>query len=104
MGHGFESHRDHKRSVILLNAFFMPHTYILYSEKLDKYYVGACIDIDRRLHEHNIGHSKFTVTGVPWIIKHKEYFETLTQVKRREQEIKKKKSRKYIEWLIASTT
>ncbi len=42
----------------------MPFVYIIYSGKLNKYYVGACIDLDRRLHEHNIGHSKFTATGL----------------------------------------
>ena len=35
----------------------MPHIYIIYSKKLDKYYVGACIDLQRRLYEHNIGRS-----------------------------------------------
>ncbi|MBX3242637.1 MAG: GIY-YIG nuclease family protein [Chitinophagaceae bacterium] len=43
----------------------MPYCYILYSEKLNKYYAGACIDLERRLYEHNIGHSKFTPTGIP---------------------------------------
>ncbi|WP_407640574.1 GIY-YIG nuclease family protein [Algoriphagus boritolerans] len=23
--------------------------------------------MDRRLYEHNLGHSKFTSTGVPWV-------------------------------------
>ena len=46
----------------------MPYTYILYSAKLNKYYLGACIDIDRRFYEHNIGHSKFTSTGMPWLL------------------------------------
>jgi putative endonuclease len=46
----------------------MPFTYILYSAKLNKYYVGACINMERRLYEHNLGHSKFTSTGVPWKI------------------------------------
>ncbi|PZV82882.1 GIY-YIG catalytic domain-containing protein [Algoriphagus aquaeductus] len=44
----------------------MAWVYILYSKKIDKYYVGACTDLDRRLYEHNLGHSKFTSTGVPW--------------------------------------
>ena len=78
----------------------MPYTYILYSEKLNKYYIGACIDIERRLHEHNIGHSKFTSTGIPWILKYSELFETLQEAKRRELAIKKMKSRKYIESLF----
>lgn len=72
----------------------MPFTYILYSAKLNKYYVGACIDMERRLYEHNIGHSKFTSTGVPWIVKYTETFESLQQAKKRELAIKKMKSRK----------
>jgi putative endonuclease len=78
----------------------MPYTYILFSKKLNKYYVGACTDIERRIYEHNIGHSKFTSTGVPWILKYNEEFLTLSEAKKRESYIKKMKSRKYIEGLI----
>jgi putative endonuclease len=56
--------------------------------------------MERRLYEHNIGHSKFTSTGVPWVIVYKEIFETLQEAKKREAFIKKQKSRKYIERLI----
>ena len=80
----------------------MPHAYILYSSKLDKYYVGACIDISRRMHEHNIGHSKFTSTGVPWKLLYVEEFPTLQEAKGRENQIKRMKSRKYIEHLIST--
>ena len=78
----------------------MPYTYILFSEKLNKYYIEACTDMERRLYEHNIGHSKFTSTGIPWILKYTESFETLQEAKRRELDIKKMKSRKYIENLF----
>ena len=81
----------------------MPHIYIIYSNKLNKYYVGACIDLQRRLYEHNIGHSKFTSLGLPWILKYSESFAILTLSKKRELEIKKKKSRIYIEKLIGSS-
>jgi putative endonuclease len=81
----------------------MAFVYILYSEKLNKYYVGACIDIERRLYEHNIGHSKFTSTGMPWQLMYTEEHATLQLAKRRELEIKKKKSRMYIEKLIGSS-
>ena len=50
----------------------MPFTYILYSEKLDKYYVGSSIDKDEWLRRHNRGSEKFTLTGIPWRI---VYFE-----------------------------
>jgi len=78
----------------------MPYTYILFSVKLNKYYIGACTDINRRLHEHNTGHSKFTSTGSPWVLKYSETFETLQEAKKRELYIKKMKSRKYIESLF----
>jgi putative endonuclease len=98
MGPGFESQPVHKP--LLRRGFFMPFTYILFSEKLNKYYIGACIDMERRIHEHNIGHSKFTSLGMPWKIVYKKEFETLLFAKRFEIKIKKMKSRKYIEDLI----
>ncbi|MEB2785777.1 GIY-YIG nuclease family protein [Algoriphagus persicinus] len=79
----------------------MATMYILYSEKLAKYYVGACTDLDRRIYEHNIGHSTFTSTGIPWILVYQESFDDLLSAKRRELQIKKMKSRKYIEFLIS---
>ena len=78
----------------------MPYTYILYSFRLDKYYVGACIDMHRRLYEHNIGHSTFTKTGIPWILAYTEFFDHLADAKKRESYIKRMKSKKYIESLI----
>ncbi len=100
MGPGFESQPVHQPP--LTGGFFMPYTYIIFSAKTNKYYVGACTDLDRRLFEHNIGHSKFTSTGMPWILKYKLFFETLQEAKKREAAIKKMKSRKYIETLIGS--
>jgi putative endonuclease len=61
----------------------MPSCYILYSSKLDKYYVGACINMERRLHEHNIGHSSFTSTGIPWELMYEEHYDTLPEAKYR---------------------
>ncbi len=42
--------------------------YILYSSKLDKFYVGCSKDINQRLLHHNTSQSKYTATGVPWIL------------------------------------
>ena len=80
----------------------MAYMYIIYSAKLNKYYVGACNDLKRRLYEHHIGHSKFTSLGIPWHLVYNEFYEDLKSAKKRELEIKKKKSRKYIEELINS--
>jgi len=81
----------------------MAFVYIIFSEKMNKYYVGACKDLQRRLYEHNIGHSKFTSTGIPWKLMYQEEFIDLPAAKKREMEIKKKKSRKCIEDLIGSS-
>ena len=80
----------------------MASLYILFSRKLNKYYVGACSDLERRMYEHNIGHSKFTSKGVPWELVYQETFDDLVSAKRREAKIKKMKSRKYLEALISS--
>jgi putative endonuclease len=76
--------------------------YIFYSAKINKYYVGSITDINRRLNEHNRGKEKFTSTGVPWQLVYKEEFEELIFARKREGDIKKMKSRKYIEGLISS--
>lgn len=78
------------------------YCYILFSEKINKYYVGSTIDIERRLMEHNRGKEKFTSAGCPWILVYKESFSELTGARKRERHIKKQKSRKYIEALIHS--
>ena len=73
---------------------------ILYSNSLDKYYVGSTKDIFDRLQRHNRGTEKFTSTGIPWLLKYTEEFEEIANARRRESKIKKKKSRKYLELLI----
>ena len=71
-------------------------TYILFSKKLNKYYVGyTCDTIDKRITKHNSNHKGFTGGLGDWILKYYEEFETKKEAMDREQEIKKKKSRKY---------
>jgi len=74
--------------------------YILFSTKIDKYYVGYTNDLDRRISEHNRCKGKFTDRGIPWIIVHTETFENSHDARAREAEIKAKKSRHYIEEVI----
>ena len=42
------------------------YIYILFSEKLDKYYRGQTEDLDNRLNRHNSGYEKSTRGGAPW--------------------------------------
>jgi putative endonuclease len=76
--------------------------YIIYSSSLDKYYVGYTTDLPKRLIEHNSGISTYTARSTDWIVKYTQTYLDRESAMRREREIKNKKSRKYIEWLVSS--
>jgi putative endonuclease len=76
--------------------------YILFSQTLNKYYVGSTPDLNRRIAEHNRGKEKFTKTGVPWVLVYQEIFKELKEARKRESYIKRMKSRMFIENLISS--
>jgi putative endonuclease len=78
------------------------YVYIIYSAELNKYYIGYTTDLNKRLNEHNSGISTYTAKANDWILKYNEPFDSRERAMNREKEIKKKKSRKYIEWLIAT--
>jgi putative endonuclease len=77
--------------------------YIIYSTHLNRYYVGYSEDVQKRLAEHNSGISDFTSKTNDWQLKYTEIFDNRKQAISREREIKNKKSRKYVEWLIAKS-
>jgi putative endonuclease len=79
----------------------MFHVYILYSKKINKYYVGRSNNIEARLSSHELGMSPYTRTADDWILVYTEKYETRKAAIQREIEIKKKKSRKYIEYIIS---
>jgi len=81
----------------------MSYVYILYSVSRDRYYVGYTSNVDERVIEHNAGATNYTRSGKPWILVYKEQYELKSEAMKREREIKMKKSRKYIEYLINSS-
>ncbi|MEP6676652.1 MAG: GIY-YIG nuclease family protein [Ferruginibacter sp.] len=83
--------------------FKMFVTYILYSKGFDRFYVGSTENIHSRLLRHNNKMIPSTKKYIPWTIIYTEEFKTRAEAFTREQEIKAKKSRKYIEWLISSS-
>ena len=78
----------------------MHFVYILYSASRDKYYVGSCEDVNKRLVKHNTNHAGFTGKTGDWIIKWTEEHADKTGALKREKQIKAWKSRKMIEKLI----
>ncbi len=75
--------------------------YILYSSQLNQYYTGHSADLDDRLYRHVNSGSKSTKKASDWKIVYTEEFISKSDAYQREMEIKKQKSRKYIEWLLA---
>ena len=77
--------------------------YILRSETSSRFYVGSTQDLPRRLSEHERGHSLATRGRGPWELVYSEEFEQLQEARRRELEIKRWKSSKMIQALIAGS-
>jgi len=78
----------------------MFYLYIIYSKKLDKYYVGYSSDIKERLRKHNTSNKSYTGKANDWELKYTEQFATKEEAMYREKQIKKWKSRKLIIQLI----
>ena len=79
----------------------MCYTYILYSETLDKFYIGhTCENIDERLRKHLSNHKGFTANIKDWKIIYYETFENKSLAYKRELEIKSWKSKTKIKKLI----
>src|ERR1043166_316700 len=97
-GHRFDSGILHK--LIYPMSFY---TYILYSSDADKYYTGHTESLEGRVDSHQRGISPYTSSRAKdWKLAYFEEFETRKEAIQRELEIKRKKSRKYIEWLIST--
>ena len=76
------------------------YVYILQSLKDRSFYIGQCDDLDRRMSKHFDGMSKYTASRRPLRLCYFERYFTRSEALKREKEIKKYKSRKYIESLI----
>ena len=70
--------------------FVMYITYILYSSKLNKYYTGQTMDLEKRIEEHNRGKTRFSASGMPWILVFSKSFPSRTEAILLETKIKKR--------------
>lgn len=66
------------------------------------YYVGSTTKLpEKRLEEHNKNKTKYTSGKGPWILKFYQEFDSFSEARKMENKIKKMKSRKIIEKIIA---
>jgi putative endonuclease len=78
--------------------------YILKSIAFGTYYVGSTNDIERRIRQHNSGYSFYTRSKRPWKLCYTDAFDSLSDARKRENQIKSWKKRKAIEKLIYSSS
>lgn len=76
----------------------MLYVYILYSPKIDRFYIGQTFDVDARIEKHNSGFydNKWTARGKPWKLFLKIETTNKETSLKIEAHIKKMKNKKYI--------
>jgi len=74
--------------------------YILQSQKNNSYYYGSTNNLHRRLEEHNNGKTIATRYKSPWKLIYSEEYKTLSEARKREYQVKAKKRKSYVRWLI----
>jgi putative endonuclease len=79
----------------------MPYCYILFSDKLNRYYFGSTNGtVEERLKKHLHRHNGFTARANDWKVVYAEYFDSLTNAIKRELQVKAWKSRKKVLELV----
>ncbi|WP_370281134.1 GIY-YIG nuclease family protein [Robiginitalea marina] len=71
--------------------------YVLYSKKLNRYYVGNTQNLEDRLQRHNTGGSKYTSRGIPWNLVRCFECSTRSEAVRLERQIKARGINRYLE-------
>ena len=77
------------------------HVYIIYSLSKNRYYVGQTEDLGRRLEDHRNSRSGYTKGIKDWELKWSLSVGSREEALKLESKIKKKKSRRYLEYLIS---
>jgi putative endonuclease len=79
----------------------MHYVYILYSEKLNRHYIGSTKDLDGRIRRHLSANHGFTANARDWILVYQEEFSCKSLALAREKTIKGWKSKDRIVQLIS---
>ena len=74
----------------------MFYVYVLRSEKTSRFYVGSATNVERRLAQHNGGHTASTKPYRPWQLVYSEPFPTTAEAHARERQIKRWKNPAYM--------
>ena len=78
----------------------MYYLYILYSRKMDCYYIGSTGNVADRLRKHLSRHGGFTGKAKDWEVVYTENFSSKEEAVKREKQLKNWKNRSRIASLI----
>ncbi|PIZ92257.1 MAG: endonuclease [Candidatus Magasanikbacteria bacterium CG_4_9_14_0_2_um_filter_41_10] len=78
----------------------MHYVYFLWSDSLQKIYIGETPNVLTRLAYHNSGKQRYTKAGIPWRVIGYIPFPTKTEAKIEEKRLKKCKNRNYYRWYL----
>jgi putative endonuclease len=77
------------------------YVYILQSDVDDSFYKGYTSNLNKRVHEHNAGLSRYTSKKAPWKLVYFERLKSKTLALQRERKLKHANT-DYIKWLIVN--
>ena len=77
----------------------MAYVYVLYSEKLKRFYTGSCADIKERMTHHSEKKyiNSFTAKADDWVLYYSHGGLSQNQSRQVERHIKRMRSKKYME-------
>lgn len=73
----------------------MHYLYFLWSQKLQKIYIGETANVAKRIEYHNSGKQRYTSKGVPWLPIAYVEFSNKSEALIEEKRLKKCKNRDY---------
>jgi putative endonuclease len=79
------------------------YVYILKSRKDGSYYIGSTKDLEERIERHNQGRSTYTKAKRPWKLVYFEEHHDRSSASKREKEIKRRKSKDFIDSLVRTS-
>ncbi|WP_416437874.1 GIY-YIG nuclease family protein [Phnomibacter sp. MR] len=82
----------------------MMYVYVIRSEKYGRFYVGISEDVDRRLAEHNAGHTFSTKGYRPWQLFFVETVSDRAKARAREKYLKSGVGKEYIKRLWSGSS
>jgi len=71
-------------------------TYILYSSKINRFYTGQTLNLDRRLEEHNRGKTASSAKGMPWKLVFSKECPSRTEAVKLEKFIKRRGAARFL--------